>query len=526
MSPISRENSKILNYILILFIIFFSFTINWNYSKFGLFPIDTFLHYDSSYRILQGEYPVKDYWIVSGFFVDFVQAFFFKIFDVNWKAYIFHSSIFNVLISLFTFFTLKKLGVEKLYAFIFTLSFATLAYPVSGTPFVDMHATYLCLMATYCIFLAVKQSRKYFFWILTLIFFFISFLSKQVPASYLMILYLPIVLLYLINTRSIKTVKVAAVASLSLLILFYLFLRFLKIDLNLFFIQYVFSPQGVGSERFTNLNFSATSLFNHYKFILIPIILIFLLELNHLKKKRINLFSTETINLVILILMCFGMIFHQSLTKNQIYIYFLVPVCFSFLFIRIEKSDISLKKYIKLFVVFSLIIITFKYHMRFNENRKFHELNDINFSKAIESVKLDKSLKGLLWISLLYKENPNDEIIILKEIISELDKKKKPIMLITHYSFLDSITSKKLNSPSRTHTMNGASIPTKKDKYFEDYKNFLKEKLNKKKIDEIYFLKFEKLSTSVISEFINEKCYKKEQDSLFVKFKIKIDCLN
>ena len=74
-------------------IILFSFSINFYYSKLGVFPIDTFLHYDSAYRILENEIPFRDYWIVSGFVVDFFQSFFFKILGVNWLAYTFHSSI-------------------------------------------------------------------------------------------------------------------------------------------------------------------------------------------------------------------------------------------------------------------------------------------------------------------------------------------------------------------------------------------------------------------------------------------------
>ena len=35
----------------------------------GVYPIDSFSHFDSGFRILNGEHPFKDYWIVSGFFV-------------------------------------------------------------------------------------------------------------------------------------------------------------------------------------------------------------------------------------------------------------------------------------------------------------------------------------------------------------------------------------------------------------------------------------------------------------------------
>ena len=88
-------------YLIILF--FFSFFFNFYYAKFGSFPIDTFFHYDVSFRILKDEYPVRDFWIVSGFIIDLMQSVFFKLFGVNWNAYVFHSSIFNFFASLIVF---------------------------------------------------------------------------------------------------------------------------------------------------------------------------------------------------------------------------------------------------------------------------------------------------------------------------------------------------------------------------------------------------------------------------------------
>ena len=53
------------NFFYLFVLCIFSFFINFYYSKLGSFPIDTFLHYDSAYRILKGELPIKDYWVVS-----------------------------------------------------------------------------------------------------------------------------------------------------------------------------------------------------------------------------------------------------------------------------------------------------------------------------------------------------------------------------------------------------------------------------------------------------------------------------
>ena len=81
---------------------FFSFAINFYSANKGVLPIDTFLHYDSSSNILKGNIPIRDFWIVHGLTLDYMQAFF-NVFGVNWLSYIIHSSIFNVIITIVTF---------------------------------------------------------------------------------------------------------------------------------------------------------------------------------------------------------------------------------------------------------------------------------------------------------------------------------------------------------------------------------------------------------------------------------------
>ena len=179
----SLLNFNIVNF----FIIFlFSFLINIYYAKFGVFPIDTFLHYDSGYRILENEYPIKDYWIVSSFVVDFIQAVFFKIFGVNWYAYVMHSSLFNALISICTYSFFLYLRINRLKSLILTICFSILAYTVSGTPFVDHHATFFSLIATYILIRNLSLNNK-FLWFLIVFLFFLAFLSKQVPTAYIII---------------------------------------------------------------------------------------------------------------------------------------------------------------------------------------------------------------------------------------------------------------------------------------------------------------------------------------------------
>ena len=113
----------------------------------GIFPIDSLSHYDSGYRILNGEHPFRDYWIVSGFFIDYFQSIIFFLFGTSWQAYLLNASILNGLISLLIYSLFNKLGLDFKLSFFYALCFAILAYPSSGTPFVDHHSALLSLVA-------------------------------------------------------------------------------------------------------------------------------------------------------------------------------------------------------------------------------------------------------------------------------------------------------------------------------------------------------------------------------------------
>ena len=69
----------------LVFLFLFSLLINQYYGNRGIFPEDSFAHFDTGFRILLGEYPFKDYWVVSGPFIDYVQAIFFYFFDLLYR---------------------------------------------------------------------------------------------------------------------------------------------------------------------------------------------------------------------------------------------------------------------------------------------------------------------------------------------------------------------------------------------------------------------------------------------------------
>ena len=98
----------------------------------------------------------------DGFFIDFLGNFF-KFLGINWKAYIFHSSLFNLVITIFSFKIFNELELKLLPAFTLALCVSVLSYPVSGTPFLDLHSAFLSLFALYFLLIFLKKKRLYLF---------------------------------------------------------------------------------------------------------------------------------------------------------------------------------------------------------------------------------------------------------------------------------------------------------------------------------------------------------------------------
>ena len=264
---IKKKNFSInFSYLLILFL--FSFFINLYYSKLGSFPIDTFLHYDSSSRILKGELPLKDYWIVSGLVVDVIQSLFFWVFGINWHAYTMHSSIFNSITAIIVYSFLLKLNIGNHKAFIYSISFSVLSYTISGTPFVDMHAAFFLLIAT-LIIIQNLTSKKNIIWFIIFFLMFLSFFSKLVPAAYAGILYSIILGFYFLFKKDYKKIIVNLFSILVLIIIIYLLTILVKIDLKSFYIQIIDYPRSIGSDRLINFEFNINNFFNKFKFIII-----------------------------------------------------------------------------------------------------------------------------------------------------------------------------------------------------------------------------------------------------------------
>ena len=108
--------------------------------------------------------------------------------------------------------------------------------------------------------------------------------------------------------------------------------------------------------------------------------------------------------------------------------------------------------------------------MRYNIERKFHDLESVNKSEAIDAKKIHKNLSGLKWINK-FNQNPNDEINTIKKALRVIDSDNRKKILITHYQFISTILDEDLNILNRWYLWDNNTHPTENHKYFRFYKS-------------------------------------------------------
>ena len=503
----------------IVLIFLFSLLINQYYGNKGIFPVDSFSHFDTGFRILLGEHPFKNYWVVSGPLVDYIQAIFFYFFGVTWQSYLLHASLFNALISIATFVFLRSFKLSIYYSLIYSLLFSILAYPTSGTPFVDHHSAFFSLLGIYALILAIK-TEKVLYWLLVPFLLGFAFLSKQVPSSYIIISAILTLSIFLIINKKYYWVKYFFLGSILFTLFFFLFGIIQGISLTSFLNQYIFYPQSIGSERINNFNFTFKGVFGHFKFIYISLMPLIYINIKKIFFHKKYFKEKDFYYFLILILYTFSLIVHQILTRNQTFIFFLVPILLAYSHVCLNLNRSTFNKKINILMLLVCIFVTTKYHIRFNEGRKFHELNNVNFEVSSDAEKIDKKFKGLKWITPEFKGNPNEEIILINEIKNYLIKDNRTKMVMTNYSFFSAILGKKLFSTTRWHVFDGSDYPQKKNKFFLRYKDLFINSLKSNNIEVIYIIK--PVNQSNIYDYISKNCFdEKEITEILKEFELK-----
>ncbi len=494
----------------------------------GIFPIDSFSHYDSGYRILNGEHPFRDYWIVSGFFIDYFQSIIFFLFGTSWQAYLLNASILNGLISLLIYTLFNKLGLDFKLSFFYALCFAILAYPSSGTPFVDHHSALLSLVAIIFLILAFEKN-KLIYWSLVPIFLFFAFLSKQVPATYILLVVLMLIAIHLFNQNKKDTIQILItlfLTSISLVASLIIFFNLLDVKINSFFTQYLLYPSTIGERRYQDINYDFKNVFLNFKFIYLALFFLAFVTFKILKSKNKNLFKNLYLKIFLIsIFLFFSLAQHIIITKNQIFIFFLIPLVIGFAHIGLNNINIKYKKFLSFTLIFFTLLTTLKYHYRFNVERKFHELNNVQFSQAIKGEELDKKFIGLKWITPNFINNKNidSEIIFLKRFqeILLLDESNK--IVLTNFSFFSVITDDNVSGYSRWYPGDNSAFPNKKNKFATEFKNLIISIIQKKKIQTIYVLP--DIGEKNLVDYIDPKCLnRKELEFKIIKYEINIKC--
>ncbi len=505
--------------ILISILFLLSLLINQYYGNKGVFPVDSFSHFDTGFRILLGEYPFKDYWIVSGPFVDYLQSIFFYFFGINWQIYILHASIINAVLAIATFIVLINFKLNINYSFFYALFFSILAYPSSGTPFVDHHSAFFSLLGIYSLILGIqKEEKKY--WISLPIFFIFAFLSKQVPASYIILSTIFILLFYTIIQKKYIWIKYSFSSFVVTTMILLFFLKIQSISINSFLEQYIYYPQTIAAVRFDIFNLTFNGLVGQFKFIYIAIAPLFFINLKKIIYEKNYLKSKNFINFFILFLLTFSLIFHQLLTRNQIFIFFLIPILFAFSDIASSTLKNNKKKLISLALISVCLFATAKYHIRFNENRKFHEFQNIDFKLFTDAKQIDKKFFGLKWITPKYKNQSKLEVELINQIKQHLISDGRKKMLMTNYSIFSATLEQKLHSPSRWFIFDGTDYPLKGNKYFESYKSLLIKIIKDNNIEVIYTI--DPIKSALVYTYIDKNCFKEKKISnIFNSFEIK-----
>lgn len=506
------------NLVLIISLLSVSLVFNFYYGSLGVFPIDTFAFFDSANFINKGFSPTRDYWTSNGFFVDLIQSVFFKILGVNWYVYLLHSSLVNFLLAFFTFKFLRREGLKFKIALFYSVSVGILAYPSVGVPFPDHHSLIFSIISIYCLkFFFQKQSNTLLFIIILLL--FVAFLCKQVPAAFYILLSSFYLIIFSLKKKDYLLIFKIIFFTLSILLIFFLLLKINNFSITNFLIQYIDFPLSIGFSRTNSFDMSSfvLSLFKEFKFFLL-IFLILLYQAIKTNKNKSYLNETN----IIFIFTGFISLINQEIMKNQNIVFFLLPILIGIIHSKIEtKKNKNNLFFLSLLIVFN-IFITFKYHEKFNVDRKFMDLQNIDKSKTIKASNISEKLKGLRWVTLTNQTKIKDEVKLLQDSIEFLRLNKNNSMIISHYQFINSEINHSVYSPNRWYTADGVSYPLKDNKFFDYYVDFFKTQLVKNQISKIYTIY--PLNEKSFNFVLKSNCIKTREINTLLSEHLLINC--
>ena len=558
-----KFRNNVTYYLKVLFLILFSFFISYYYGFKGIIPLDDFVNLNSGYRFYTGDLPFRDYYEVTGPVLSILQGFFFKIFGLSWKTFVFNSAIINCLTSLIIFFYFLHISENKNLSFIIAILFSILFYPNNGVPGVDHHAWSLALISLFLFYIGL-ETNKFVYIFFSLLALFFSFFIKQVPSSYTLIL---MALLYI--SQFYKEKKIIHFFKIILTILFIftsivLLMKVNEIDLNLVFQQYFLMLINFGGDRVDkiNLNLIKENISQIYflVFLIIPtLILLF-------GKKQISF--NEKKNFLIIFFLILISIFYEIHTNNQAITFALIPIICGLIYLlqnKVKKDNFLNYTYkiliflcvlktiqYEIFLIFPItifLIICFFYFKKiknysinlnfllviylllssfhyFETNVNSRKYKDVSYEKNVISFdgsKIDKFFLNLNWE---LNSEASKEVFIkkIRSTISFLEKIDGNYILITDFQFYNLILNNKDFSPVK-YWATEISYPSKKNELRKNFEEFFLKKILKNNIEYIIvdqnatLFKENILDFSFLSKCLENKFIKKDLKLEIYKFR-------
>ena len=414
----------------------------------------------------------------------------------------------NIVATISLYFFLGEYNFKIQIKTFYCLCFATLCYPLSGTPFAYIHAYIFSLLAIFSLIIAIKKKNK-LLWFLFPYASLFAFLSMQTPTAYILLILSFVTIFYFYKEKDFQNLKFFLIGCFTSLILFFLFLYFTKTPLINFIYQYILFPLTIGEGRIASKEIAYISLIDQmnfkrllgeFKFIHV---FLFPLIFYSVKNFKINQRNMNTLNLTT-IFCTLAFFFNQLITANQIYIFSLIPILAAVLQLNLKGSALNPKL---LYVIFFILLIaTIKFHFRFNVERKFHDLENIDKGKAVVAYKIHKNFNNLKWISKM--DQPEKELEVLTLAMEMINKDDREKALLTHYQFISTFLDKPLNILNRWYLWDNNTHPTENHKYFEFYQSLINKNIKKNKVKVIYLLGQEnEIKFENVKNYFTDTCF-------------------
>ncbi len=554
------------DYVFAIIAVIFAYQINNYFGFIGINVADSFQTFDSGNRILKGDLPFRDYWIIStGPLIDIMQGAFFKMFGVSWSSYVIHASVLNSIFSISVYFFSRLNEISKSKSLFFAILSGLIMYPAAGTPQTDHHAIIIGTISTLLFFTFLKKKKFKSIIFIPIIFLFCFFI-KQVPTAYYAIVIAIVSLIYVIFLKENKIVINLFLGSFFALALFFLILKLNNISALDVYKQYISLILSSFSLRIDDhsSNLFLDNIFKIKYIILLLIPLIFVV-IQNLKNYNLKNKKNYYLDLYLFLGLLISNALHESYTNNQSVTFGLIPI-YSILILAItrenkskvlfyiflalsavgavrlfnaneiyliliilllliylfrSKLNIFLKKTSSMITIYTLII-SLLYFEDVIKNRYWFDIVNPNWNNAIQAQEIDLKFDGLTWLS--NDTNTQNEILDIKYTLSYLKSLNDNFIIITNYQIYNAILNKKNYSPVK-YWWNNLTYPPKENKYRNEFDAFFQKKINKNNVKKIV------IANDIKDNFeINEfkwlnKCMTKEQkNETFTSYNVEGQC--